>query len=76
MDTFSRKGRVSFIFLDENLVFCLNPFEASIHMKHKLYEGNVIETFVDNFKDDTLSSESSCDDSDISFERSLPYHQF
>ena len=76
MDTFSRKGRVSFIFLDENLVFSLSPYEASIHMKQKLYEGNVIETFVDNFKDDTLSSESSCDESDISFERSLPYHQF
>ena len=69
MDTFSRKGRVTFIFFTENLEFCLSPFEAGLYMKQKLYEKNTIETFEDNFKDDTLS-ESSCDN-DSSFESSF-----
>ena len=69
METFSRKGRVTFIFLTESLEFCLSPFEAGLHMKHKLYEADVIDTFEDNFKDDTLS-ESSCDN-DSSFESSF-----
>jgi len=69
MDTFSRKGRVTFIFFTENLEFCLSPYKAGLYMKQNMYEKNTIETFEDNFKDDTLS-ESSCDN-DSSFESSF-----